>query len=192
MKGNFAWGSYGRFSAGSWRILGGSSASSRPNFGKFSAKSLQVLGSSRQNLCKFSADRKTSKGCQKDSLREAKRPLREAKRPPGCPKGAEKGAKRDPKAPQNRTKSRLYLQIIFGWLPGCHLNNCAPHFGSILDPFWEPKSLIFHVIFWLRFCMHFWRPLAAFLVSFWMVFGCLFWYFSGLCEKWRTPRKCCK
>ena len=113
VKGNFAWGSYGRFSAGSWRILGGSSASSRLNFGKFSAKSLQVLGSSRQNLGKFSADRKTSKGCQKDSLREAKRPLREAKRPPGCPKGAEKGAKRRPKAPQNHKKTSLYFQTVF-------------------------------------------------------------------------------
>ena len=166
MKGNFAWGSYGRFSARSWRILGGSSASSRLNFGKFSAKSLQVLGSSRQNLCKFSADRKTSKGCQKDSLREANRPLREAKRPPGCPKGAEKGAKRRPKAPQNQKQTSLNSQSVSD-APG---EAGATYFPSMLVPFWEsfwePKSLIFHVICWLRFWMHFWRPLAAFLVSF--------------------------
>ena len=44
VKGNFAWGSYGGFLAGSWRILGGTAASSRLNFGKFSAESRQVLG----------------------------------------------------------------------------------------------------------------------------------------------------
>ena len=44
VRGNFAWGPYGGFLAGSWRILGGTSASSRLNFGKFSAESRQVLG----------------------------------------------------------------------------------------------------------------------------------------------------
>ena len=155
--------------AGSWR-----------NLGKFSAESRH-----RQVLGKFSADLKTSKGCRKDSLVEAKKL-------PGCPKGAERGAKRHPKGLQNRTKSSLYFQIIFGCLPGCHLHNCAPHFGSILDAFWEPKSFMFHVIFWLHFWMHFWRHLAAFLMLVWALLGGLFWYFSRLREKWRTPRKHCK
>ena len=106
MKGNFAWGSYGRFSAGSWRILGGSSASSRLNFGKFSAKFLQVLGSSRQNLCKFSADRKTSKGCQKDSLRKTKRLPEGRRKAPRKPKRRRKvyqGSKGTPKPQKNES-----------------------------------------------------------------------------------------
>ena len=149
MKGNFAWGSYGGFLAGSWRILGGTSASSRLNFGKFSAESRQVLGGP-----------KNFKGCRKDSLREAKRL-------PGCPKGAEKGAKRRPKAPQNHKKTSLYFQIVFGCPRGCLLKSFAPHFGSSL----KPKSLIVQVIFWLRFWMHFWRLLPALLMSFWSLLG---------------------
>ena len=96
VKGNFARGSYGGFSAGS-----------RRNLGKFSAESRQVRGGvfasvgdeafywSVGSLCLPMSGLKASKGCRKGGQREANRL-------PGWRKIAETGAKRRPTASQNR------------------------------------------------------------------------------------------
>ena len=84
----------------------------------------------------------------------------EAERLPGCPKGVEKSAKRGSKAPQNHKKTSLYFQHVFELTKSVHNLNLHP-FGYIWDAFWELKSLIVHVIFWLRFLMGFWRLLCV-------------------------------
>ena len=140
------------------------------NLGKLSAEPRQVLrgisASSRRNLGKFSADLKTSKGRRKDSPKEAKRL-------PGCPKGAERGAKRRPKAPQDHKTTSLYFRTVFEaplifpkcWpVLGAKLVNCSRYvLTSFLDVSLEASG--------------------SFLVSFWWLFGCICWYCSRLCEK---------
>ena len=88
MKGNFAWGSYGGFLAGCWRILGGTSASSRLNLGKFLAESRQVLSGrnsfqglvtekaaiGRQKASRITPDMRGN-GCQRRPPRRPKAPL---------------------------------------------------------------------------------------------------------------------
>ena len=167
VKGNFAWGSYGGFLAGSWRLLGGTSASCRLNFAKFSAESRQVRGGPKsfQRLPK-----RQTEGSQK-APRMPKRQPEGGQKAPRMPKDAENDATERPKAPQNQQKTSLNFQTVFGCPRGCFAQEFCPSFWSMLGPFLKPKSLIVHVIFWLGFWMHFWRPLGAFLVSFWSLLG---------------------
>ena len=118
MKGNFAWGSYGGFLAGSWRILGGTSASSRLNFGKFSAESRQVLGGPKnfQRLPK-----RQPEGGQKA-------PRMPKRRRKGCPK-ASKGT---PKPSKNDEKRESGKRAVSHQFP----NKVWTPFGSLFDAFW--------------------------------------------------------
>ena len=50
-------------------------------------------------------------------------------------------------------------------------------FGSILAPFWEPKSEIVRVHFWLKFLIDFLRLLEPFWEPFWETLGANFGYF---------------
>ena len=153
----------GVHTAGSWLVLGG-----------------------------FSADLKSSRGCRKDSLREAKRLPEGGRKAPRMPKmrrkGCQKGSKGTPKPQKNESVFRNRFRmpprvptrtlcpsfwLHFGSSLGAKIVNCSSHFlPSFSDAFLEAFGCIFCVIV--------------------MVFGCLFWFFSRLCEKWRTPRKCCK
>ena len=145
MKGNFAWGSYGGFLAGSWRILGGTSASSRRNLGK------------------FSADLKASKGCRKDSLREAKRLPEGGRKAPRMPKrrrkGCQKGSKGTPKPQKNESVFRNRFRMPPGKLAPLFFLPFWLHFGSILG------AKIVHVSCYF---------LASFLDAFLEASGCIF------------------
>ena len=50
-------------------------------------------------------------------------------------------------------------------------------FGSILAPFWEPKSEIVRVNFWLNFLIDGLRLLEPFWEPFWETLGANFGYF---------------
>ena len=89
-------------------------------------------------------------------------------------------------------KIKVFLGTGFGRLPKVLTRTFFQEFGFHFGLIWEPTSLIFRVIFGLGFWMDFWRLLAAFWEPFWWIFGCLFWYFSRLCGKSRTPRIYCK
>ena len=139
--------------ADSWRILGGTSASSRRNLGKFSAELRQVLG---RNLGKYSADIKTSKGCREDTPKGSQDAQKASKRVP-------KGVQRHPKTTKNesvfpnrfRMRPRLLAPTFcvlfwlhFGSILGAKIVNFSCYFlASLLDAFLE----------WPHFWCHFGR-----------------------------------
>ena len=165
-----SWLVLGVFSAEPRQVLGGISASSRRNLGKFSAESRQVLGgtsaSSRRKHGKPSADLKASKGCRKDSLREAKRLPEGCRKAPRMPKrrrkGCQKGSKGTPKPQKNESVFRNRFRmpprvptrtlcpsfwLHFGFILGAKIVNFSSHFlPSFLDAFLEAFGCICGVI----------------------------------------------
>ena len=161
----------GVHTAGSWLVLGGFSAEPRQVLGGISA-------SSRRNLGKFSADLKASKGCRKDSLREAKRLPEGGRKAPRMPKrrrkGCQKGSKGTPKPQKNesvfpnrfRMPPRVPTRTLcpsfwlnFGSILGANIIHVSCYFFFFfLDAFLEASGCIFEVI-WVDF----WR---SFLVLF--------------------------
>ena len=87
VKGNFAWGSYGGFSAGSWRVLGTFSAESRQDLGEISPPlAMRSLGGPQTAPREPRGSQRVPKGAK----REPKGSQRE---PKGRPKGAQGEAK---------------------------------------------------------------------------------------------------
>ena len=175
----------GVHTAGSWLVLGGFSAEPRQVLGGISA-------SSRRNLGKFSADLKASKGCRKDSLREAKRLPEGGRKAPRMPKrrrkGCQKGSKGTPKPQKNESVFPNRFRMPLGKLAPLIFLPFWLHFGSILGAKIVHVSCSFLASFLDAFLEAFGCIFGVILV----VFGGLFGYFSRLCEKWRTPRKRCK
>ena len=94
MKGNFAWGSYGGFSAGSWKVLGTFLAESRQDLGKMSLPlAVRSLGSPKE-----------AKGCQKAP-----------KESPKVDKGSQKGGQWEPlgEAKQSFWKPNSVISCYF-------------------------------------------------------------------------------
>ena len=86
-KGDFAWGSYGGFSADSWRVLGTFSAESRQDLGEISPPlAMRCLGGPKT----APREPKGSQRVPKGATREPKGSQRE---PKGRPKGAQGDAK---------------------------------------------------------------------------------------------------
>ena len=149
----------GVHTAGSWLVLGGFSAEPRQVLGGISA-------SSRRNLGKFSADLKASKGCRKDSLREAKRLPEGGRKAPRMPKrrrkGCQKGSKGTPKPQKDesvfpnrfRMPPRLLAKefcpsfwLHFGSILGAQIVNFSCYFlAPFVDAFLEASGCIFGVI----------------------------------------------
>ena len=122
MKGNFAWGSYGGFSAGSWRVLGTFSAESRQDLGEISPPlAMRCLGG------------------PKTAPREPKGSQRVPKGSPKSAKGSQKGGQREPRGRQNSSKndkkSKLYLESVFGHENGGTSIHFLMVFGVILASF---------------------------------------------------------
>ena len=138
--------------AGSWRILGGTSASSRLNFGKFSAEPRQVFGGPKSLKATGKAARGRPKGPQ-DAQKAPKTP----------PKGVEKRPK--------TTKKRGCISKPFSDVSGMTARVFYPpfwlHFGSPnRDFFMLFFSFVFGCIFgglWLHFWCHFGWFLEVFL-----------------------------
>ena len=87
VKGNFAWGSYGGFSAGSWRVLGTFSAESRQDLGEISPP--LAMGS----LGRPKTAPREPKGSQRVPKGTKRKPKGSQREPKGRPKGAQGEAK---------------------------------------------------------------------------------------------------
>ena len=145
VKGNFAWGSYGGFSASSWRVLGTFSAESRQNLGEISLPlAMRCLGG------------------PKTAPREPKGSQRVPKGSPKSAKGSQKGAKREAKGSPGGGKidknSRFFLARVSG---GEKMGSVSVarftfagfwlHFGSILGAKFDDFSCYFLASFLIDF-----------------------------------------
>ena len=123
VKGNFAWGSYGGFSAGSWRVLGTFSAESRQDLGEISPPlAMRCLGG------------------PKTAPREPKGSQRVPKGSPKSAKGSQKGGQREPRGRQNsskndkKSKKAKHFWLRFGSILGAKFNDFSCYFlASFFD-----------------------------------------------------------
>ena len=122
VKGNFAWGSYGGFSAGSWRVLGTFSAEFRQDLGEI----LQPLA-----MRSLGGGKDSPKGAQRKP-KGAKRRQKEAQRQP---KGAKRETKGSPGGGKIDKKSRFFLTRV----SGSEKMGSVLVFERLLAPFWLPK-----------------------------------------------------
>ena len=87
VKGNFAWASYGGFSAGSWRVLGTFSAESRQDLGEISPPlAMKSLGGPKTVPREPRGSQRVPKGAKRE-------PKGSQRKPKGRPKGAQEEAK---------------------------------------------------------------------------------------------------
>ena len=115
---------------------------------------------------------------QKGGQREAKGAKKEAK---GSAGGAPTGSK-------SIKRSKLVFGKRFGMLPRCYRQSFSFNLVSFLASFWEPHSMNFRLMCWLRFSIDFWRLLEAFGEAFFMTLEGHLADFFRLCKKRRTPR----
>ena len=143
MKGNFAWGSYGGFLAGSWRILGGTSASSRLNFQRLPKR--QPEGGQKASRM----PKRRRKGCQKSSKGNPKPPKNDSVFP--------NRFRMPPRVPTRIfcPSCSLHLRPILG---AQIINFSCYLLASFLGAFLEASGCIVGVMFMI--C---WRSLVFFL-----------------------------
>ena len=93
VKGNLVWGSYGGFSAGSWKILGTFSAESRQDLGEISPPlAMRCLGGPKTAPREPKGSQRVPKGAKRE------------------PKGSQREPKGRPKGAQGEAKSRVWTR----------------------------------------------------------------------------------